>query len=124
MSSYRIDCSPEKDILASRAVEVILENIQTALKKKERVQLALSGGSTPSVVYKLLSQENIPWQRVDVFLGDERWVDPNDSASNAFMLNRTLFSVSPLILLFISLTLSFLLNDPLLSTAIIVFLPF
>ena len=43
---------------------------------------------------------------------------------NSNSLNITLFSVSPLILLFISLTLSFLLNDPLLSTAIIVFLPF
>tara|TARA_Y100001968_G_scaffold117331_1_gene106731 strand:- start:1276 stop:1989 length:714 start_codon:yes stop_codon:yes gene_type:complete len=95
MSSYRIDCSPEKNTLASRAVQVILENIQTALKKKKRVQIALSGGSTPSVVYKLLSQENISWQRVDVFLGDERWVDSNDPLSNSLMIRNTLLSSSP-----------------------------
>ena len=95
MSSYKIECSIDKDKLACRAVQIILDQIKMSLKKKERVQIALSGGSTPSVVYKLLSQVNIPWQLVDVFLGDERWVDPNDLLSNALMIRNTLLSANP-----------------------------
>ncbi len=95
MNNYRIELSKTKNELARSASKIILQDINNALKKKERVQVALSGGSTPAEVYELLSGENIPWHRVDIFLGDERWVEPNSTSSNALMIRRTLLSREP-----------------------------
>ena len=95
MSHYKIEIATSQDDLARKASQVIASHIDLALKKKERVQIALSGGSTPSSTYRLLGQKKLPWHRVDLFLGDERWVDLSDEASNAGMIRRTLLSSGP-----------------------------
>ena len=61
------------------------------MDQRDRAQIALSGGSTPAQAYSLLGKQHLPWDRVDVLLGDERWVAADDSSSNARMLRHTLF---------------------------------
>tara|TARA_Y100001933_G_scaffold26964_1_gene22638 strand:- start:485 stop:1201 length:717 start_codon:yes stop_codon:yes gene_type:complete len=90
MSSYRIERSPSSENLARRAAEHIGAAIDLALDQRDRAQIALSGGNTPALAYALLGQEHLPWDRVDVFLGDERWVAADDESSNARMLRNTL----------------------------------
>ena len=95
MTIYKIDTSSNKQELAKRTSDEISKYLLTLLKKKERVQIAISGGSTPCDVYKLLSKENIAWERIDVFLADERWVDPKDPLSNSLMIRDTLLYNTP-----------------------------
>ena len=92
MTTYRIERVSDKKELAQKASTFVASEIKMVLDQKERFQLALSGGSTPSDTYKLLGCEQLQWNRVDIFLGDERWVDIQDPASNAGMINRTLLS--------------------------------
>ena len=58
-------------------------------------RVALSGGSTPKILYKLLVSNEfrgeVPWDAVDFFFGDERWVPPTDPASNFKLANDELF---------------------------------
>ncbi len=95
MTNYHLELAIDQKDLARRAVQIIASHIDLALDQRERAQIALSGGSTPSLAYSLLGQEHLPWSRVDVFLGDERWVDPDDESSNARMIRRTLLSSGP-----------------------------
>jgi len=95
MTKYRIIPSNTKDDLALLAKQVIIDSIESGLAEKDRFQISLAGGSTPSATYKLLAQENIPWNKVDVFLGDERWVDESDELSNSKMIKQSLLSISP-----------------------------
>ena len=90
MSSYRIEKVQTAKDLARRAAEHIGSAIDLALDQRDRAQIALSGGTTPALAYALLGQEHLPWDRVDVFLGDERWVAADDESSNARMLRHTL----------------------------------
>jgi 6-phosphogluconolactonase len=64
----------------------------------ERFSLALSGGSTPQRLYRLLSSPQwrgqIDWQRVHVFLADERFLPLDHADSNFRMVTETL--VDPL----------------------------
>ena len=39
-------------------------------------------GYMPQNTYKLLGMEHLPWDRVDVCLGDERWVEETNKANN------------------------------------------
>lgn len=80
------------DDLAARCAETIASAIDLALAERDRAQIALAGGETPKATYIRLGQEHLPWERVDVLLGDERWVPADDPASNARMLRATLLA--------------------------------
>lgn len=64
--------------------------VRRQLESQERARLLLSGGTTPGPAYRVLSQAPLDWQRVDVALVDERWLQPGDANSNAHLLRTTL----------------------------------
>jgi len=56
------------------------------VKQKGHFVVAVSGGSTPRPMHRLLTEEpyysEIPWDKTDIFWVDERCVPENDPASN------------------------------------------
>ncbi len=62
--------------------------------------LAMSGGSTPEGLYRLLAgppwEGKIPWDRLHVWFGDERCVPPGDPASNYRMAREAWLDQTPL----------------------------
>ena len=91
MTKYEIQVSEDKSALALAASDLIAQVIDSTLKNKTRAKIALCGGSTPKAAYTLLGKKNIDWKKVDLFLGDERWVDSLSQDSNCFLLNNSLF---------------------------------
>ena len=91
MTKYKIHVSEDKNSLAHAASDLISQSIESILKNKTRAKIALCGGSTPKTAYSLLGKKNINWKNVDLFLGDERWVDIASQDSNCFLLNNSLF---------------------------------
>lgn len=65
-----------------------------------RFAIALSGGSTPKPLYALLATPDvarrIPWDRVHVFFGDERFVPADHPDNNARMARETLLDHVPI----------------------------
>lgn len=56
--------------------------------------LALSGGSSPGVLYDLLAEDywyRLPWKDMHFFWGDERCVPPSSPESNYAMAQKRLF---------------------------------
>lgn len=92
MTSYRLQICPTAEDLARQSAEQIASLIDQALGERDRVQIALAGGETPRAAYNLLARQHLPWDRVDVLLGDERWVPAEDPSSNALMLRQTLLA--------------------------------
>jgi len=65
------------------------------LSSKETLHIALSGGSTPKVVFDELAanfQPDINWHNVHLYWGDERCVSPSDNESNYKMTVAHLLS--------------------------------
>ena len=93
MTEYDIQVSEDKNSLALAASELIAQIIESTLRNKSRAKIALCGGSTPKAAYTLLGKKNLKWSNVDLFLGDERWVDNESQDSNCFLLNHSLFNV-------------------------------
>ena len=77
-------------------VNIILECINSY----GRCTIALSGGSTPKSIYKLLGSveylSRIPWENIYLFWGDERCVPPFDPDNNFKMVDETLTSKVPI----------------------------
>ena len=58
--------------------------------------VALSGGSTPKALYRLMATDQairstIPWSKIHFFFGDERHVPPDHADSNFRMANEAMF---------------------------------
>lgn len=79
-----------KEELLSELCDDVKEEIKAGLRRRERFALALSGGRTPSPLLRALSKENLPWERVDVHLVDERWVPSWSEESNEKMVRERL----------------------------------
>ena len=92
INGYTINIYKDKLELSTAVFKFIESLIINTLKKKDRFKFCVSGGSTPKSVYHLLSNNDLRWDLVDVFLGDERCVDPNSELSNSLMLNNSLLT--------------------------------
>ncbi len=91
-NGYTINICKDKLELSTAVFKFIESQIIRTLKNKERFKFCVSGGSTPKAVYQLLSNSDLGWDMVDVFLGDERCVDPNSELSNTLMLKNSLLT--------------------------------
>jgi 6-phosphogluconolactonase len=60
-------------------------------------RIALSGGSTPKRLYRQLAAfgDQIAWERLEVYWGDERFVPYDDPSSNYRMARETLLDAVP-----------------------------
>jgi 6-phosphogluconolactonase len=72
--------------LTNRIRDITIE----AVARTSTASIALSGGSTPRVLYQHLANQAFPWRQVTVSLVDERWVDEDHPDSNARMIQETL----------------------------------
>lgn len=78
------------------AAQAIEDFVLWQLKEKEEISIALSGGQSPQPVYKVLAKnKKIPWDKVELFMVDERYVPKNSSEANFKMLEETLLSKLP-----------------------------
>ncbi|MET0284715.1 MAG: 6-phosphogluconolactonase [Polyangiales bacterium] len=81
--------------VAAKARELVHAAAIEAVTKRGRFTLALSGGSTPKALYKLLAEHpELPWANIELFFGDERAVPPDHADSNARMARETLTRMS------------------------------
>lgn len=81
---------PTTDAWAQTIAGRIEETLGAAVIANGSALFAGSGGSTPSPIYRRLSQAAIGWDRVSVTLVDERYVPETSSESNARLLKETL----------------------------------
>ena len=94
-TTYRLVIAEDSADLARQAAETMASCLDLALAQRDRAQMALAGGSTPRACYEKLGMEHLPWDRIDVVLGDERWVPLDHPDSNARMIEASLRAQGP-----------------------------
>jgi len=73
---------PDRESLTRELASYLAATLQRAVLEKGWASVAVSGGSTPVPVFEQLSTIPLPWEQVHVSLVDERWLEPNEKASN------------------------------------------
>jgi 6-phosphogluconolactonase len=76
-------------LVAALALE-ISTRLADAVSKRLRASLVATGGTTPGPLYEALSHAPAPWDRIEVTLTDERWVDSDNPASNEHLARTRL----------------------------------
>ena len=96
----QIGIYPDINSLSHEAAQIIVRLANEATVTRGRFSIALSGGSTPKVLYGLLATEpyldQINWSSVEIFWSDERCVPPDDAESNYAMAKEVLLSKIPI----------------------------
>lgn len=80
----RIESTPEQS--AQDCSRFILET----LSRSPQPSLAISGGSTPKLLFAEMAKASFDWSKLHIFWVDERCVPPTDSQSNFKLANETL----------------------------------
>jgi 6-phosphogluconolactonase len=83
-----IEVLPNTTALIQRSLEVVVEKIQAAIAERGQCTIALSGGSTPKPLYEALATQDLPWDKINVFWGDERYVPADHPDSNQGMARK------------------------------------
>jgi len=84
------------------AAEEFVRLAGEGVRARGRFAVALSGGSTPKTLYRLLAgerggfRERVPWSHIHVFWGDERHVPPDHPESNFRMAYEAMLSRVPI----------------------------
>ena len=83
-----VEVLPDLAALIERSLSITLAKIQTAIESRGLCTIALSGGSTPKPLYEAIAAQQLPWDKIHVFWGDERYVPPDHPDSNQLMARR------------------------------------
>ena len=84
-----------RERLARNLAEAVATKLNKAIKSNGRAIIALSGGSTPASMFKVLCKCEVDWTKVVITLVDERCVDDQHILSNARFLKTKLLDRLP-----------------------------
>ena len=88
--SARWYTAPDARGAAEACAHHILSLLEAALSGQEFATFAVSGGTTPRLLFDKLAASDFEWNRVHLFWVDERCVPPTDAASNFKLVNDCL----------------------------------
>ncbi|MGK7873772.1 MAG: 6-phosphogluconolactonase [Xenococcaceae cyanobacterium] len=83
-----VEVLPDKKRLIERSLLIVLEKMQAAILERGQCTIALAGGNTPKPLYEALSTQSLPWEKIQVFWGDERYVRADHPDSNQRMARQ------------------------------------
>ncbi len=77
------------DMVRALADEVV-SRLTESVSSRGAASLAVSGGTTPGILFDALSVRRAPWDKVSVTLSDERWIAPDQDGSNEKLVRTRL----------------------------------
>ena len=93
-SRIKVVIACDTEALALRGLRFFVDDAAKAIKAKDIFYVAISGGSTPRRFFELLGSNpesrNLPWEKIQLFWVDERYV-PTDSQWSNYKLAADTF---------------------------------
>jgi 6-phosphogluconolactonase len=88
--SVQIKKSLDAKSAAEACGAAIFELLEAAWRERGSATLAVSGGSTPRIMFEWMARQNFDWRHVDLYWVDERCVPIDDQQSNYRMTRESL----------------------------------
>ncbi|MDY6783567.1 MAG: 6-phosphogluconolactonase [Cyanobacteriota bacterium] len=83
-----VEVLADKPAAIARSLALVVEKMQEAIAARGGCTIALSGGGTPKPLYEALATQSLPWDKIHIFWGDERYVPPDHPDSNQRMARQ------------------------------------
>ncbi len=80
----------DMETLSRELAARLAASLAAAIGARGLASLVVSGGRSPLRLFEILRTQPLDWQRVCIALADERWVAPEDAASNEHLVRSVL----------------------------------
>jgi 6-phosphogluconolactonase len=81
---------PDREALFLGLAGRLASDLAEAVRMNGRAAFSVPGGTTPGPVFDTLSGVDLPWEKIAVFLNDERWVAEESPRSNTRLIRERL----------------------------------
>jgi 6-phosphogluconolactonase len=75
-----------QDLWISFVVSEFQKSCEDCLRESPLFHVFLCGGTTPAPIYAALAKQNLPWEKIRWWMGDERFVKPEHPLRNESMI--------------------------------------
>ncbi|MEM6729777.1 MAG: 6-phosphogluconolactonase [Pseudomonadota bacterium] len=86
----RLETYPDRDMMMMELANRLAGDLKNCLLQHPWASFAVPGGTTPGPIFESLCAAALDWDRVHVFLTDERWVPETSERSNTKLVKETL----------------------------------
>ena len=86
----QIDVLPDGEAASLRGAKVIAAAARASVAARGRFLVAVSGGKNPWKMFRALTQEDVPWEKVEIIQVDERVAPDGDPDRNLTHLRECL----------------------------------
>lgn len=90
MALHELEVLPDAGAAAERFATLLAWRLRALVDARGSATAALSGGSGPWQAFRLLANEEVPWDAVELFQVDERVAPPGDDERNLTHLEASL----------------------------------
>jgi 6-phosphogluconolactonase len=90
VTEHQLEVLEDAEAAARRAAELIAQTAAEAIDSSGKFTLAASGGTEPWVMYRMLGELDVDWERTEVFQVDERVAPDGDPDRNLTHLIESL----------------------------------
>ena len=80
----------DMETLSRELAAQLAASLKAAIGARGLASLVVSGGRSPVKLFEMLRTQALDWGRVCIALADERWVTPEDAASNERLVRSVL----------------------------------
>jgi len=92
---HKWNVSKDFKIASKAAAEFLAESIRNCVSKRGVCHIVLPGGRSPEQCLQFLSEMELPWEKIDWYVGDERVLPEGNSERNDVMIKNNLWSKIP-----------------------------
>lgn len=86
----KLETYPDRDMMMMDLANRLAGDLKNCLLQHPWASFSVPGGTTPGPIFDSLSAAALEWERVHVFLNDERWVPEDAERSNTRLLRERL----------------------------------
>ncbi|MEM8591100.1 MAG: 6-phosphogluconolactonase [Pseudomonadota bacterium] len=88
----KLETYPDRDMMMMDLANRLAGDLKRCLLQHPWASFVVPGGTTPGPIFDSLSAAALEWDRVHVFLSDERWVPESSERSNTRLIRERLLT--------------------------------
>lgn len=86
----KLETYPDRDMMMVDLANQLAGDLKNCLLQHPWASFVVPGGTTPGPIFDALCASSLDWERVHIFLSDERWVPATSDRSNTALLRERL----------------------------------
>ena len=86
----KLEIYPDREMMMLGLANVLAGELADFVRRDGSASFCVPGGTTPGPIFDTLSGVDLEWDKISIFLNDERWVPDTNPRSNTALLKQRL----------------------------------